>query len=71
VARNDPFKGVEIVRASGAPERGWHALQIEVKRSLYMDAQFQPHEGFARVQAAATAVLAALAAHARAQLGGR
>jgi N-formylglutamate deformylase len=69
VALNDPFKGVEIVRASGAPQRGWHALQIEVKRSLYMDAQFQPNEGFARVQAAATAVLAALAAHARAQLG--
>jgi N-formylglutamate deformylase len=71
VARNDPFKGVEIVRASGRPQQGWHALQIEVKRSLYMDADFQPHAGYARVQAAATAVLAALAAHARKRLAAR
>ena len=65
VARNDPFKGVEIVRASGDPARGWHAVQIEVKRSLYMDADFQPNAGFERVRAAAGSALAALAAHAR------
>lgn len=65
VARNDPFKGVEIVRASGDPARGRHAVQIEVKRSLYMDADLQPNAGFERVRAAAGAALAALAAHAR------
>jgi N-formylglutamate deformylase len=34
---NDPYKGVEIVRRHGVPAAGRHALQIEVKRSLYMD----------------------------------
>ena len=43
-ARNDPFKGVEIIRASGQPARGWHSLQVEVKRSLYMDRQLQKNQ---------------------------
>lgn len=67
VARNDPFKGVEIIRVSGRPARGWHSLQIEVKRSLYMDRELNKHAGFARLQQAIDAVLAALAAHARQQ----
>jgi N-formylglutamate deformylase len=68
-ARNDPFKGVEIIRASGQPSRGWHSLQIEVTRSLYMDRQLQRNAGFERLQRAIDSVLAALAAHARAALG--
>lgn len=68
VARNDPFKGVEIIRASGQPQRGWHSLQIEVKRSLYMDGQRAPNAGFDRVQRAIDGMLAALAAHVRRQL---
>jgi N-formylglutamate amidohydrolase len=64
VAHNDPFKGVEIIRISGQPDVGRHAVQIEVKRSLYMDANFEPHTGFARLQAAIDGMLAALAAHA-------
>ena len=70
VARNDPFKGVEIVRRSGRPAQRRHALQIEVKKSCYMDAAaYRPHDGFARVQAALDDMLRALGAHARAQLG--
>lgn len=68
VARNDPFKGVEIIRASGQPQRGWHSLQIEVKRSLYMDRQLNKHAGFDRLQKAIDATLAALAEHVRRQL---
>lgn len=68
-ARNDPFKGVEIIRASGQPARGWHSLQVEVKRSLYMDRQLQKNAGFPRLQQAIDGVLAALAAHARRQAG--
>jgi N-formylglutamate deformylase len=64
-ARNDPFKGVEIIRASGQPQRGWHSLQVEVKRSLYMDRQLQKNAGFSRLQQAIDGVLAALAAHAQ------
>lgn len=66
VAFNDPFKGVEIIRGSGRPEAGHQAVQIEVKRSLYMDAQLQPHPGLESLKAAIDDMLAALAAHARA-----
>lgn len=66
VVRNDPFKGVEIIRRSGRPAEGRRALQIEVKKSCYMDRQrIQPHEDFPRVQAALDAMLAALADHVR------
>jgi len=67
VARNDPFKGVEIIRRSGQPVRNCHAVQVEIKRSLYMDVDtHQPNAGFARARAAVDALLAALARHAQA-----
>lgn len=34
---NDPYKGAEIIRIHGRPEEDRHSLQIEIKRSLYMD----------------------------------
>jgi N-formylglutamate deformylase len=69
VARNDPFKGVEIIARSGRPAERRHSLQIEVKRSCYADVERHvPNEGFARVQAALDAMLAALAAHVRSRL---
>jgi N-formylglutamate deformylase len=68
VARNDPFKGVEIIARNGRPAEGRHSLQIEVKRSCYADvAAHAPNEGFARVQRALDAMLAALADHVRRQ----
>jgi N-formylglutamate deformylase len=70
VARNDPFKGVEIIRRSGDPARRCHALQIEVKKSLYMDvAACRPHEGFERARSALERMLSALAAHVRREIG--
>ena len=52
VAVNDPFKGVELVRAFADPAGGRHSLQLEVNKLLYMDmATQQPHAGFARLQA--------------------
>ena len=66
VARNDPFKGVEIIRRSGRPAEGRRALQIELKKSRYMDnATLQAHEGFGPLKTALDAMLAALADHAR------
>jgi N-formylglutamate amidohydrolase len=66
VARNDPFKGVEIIARYGRPSEARHSLQIEVKRSCYADvARHEPNEGFARVQRALDAMLEALAAHVR------
>lgn len=48
---NDPYKGVELVRAYSSPAQGRHSLQIEVNKRLYMDeATRQPHAGFDRLQ---------------------
>lgn len=47
VAVNDPYKGVELVRANGAPQLGRHSLQLEINRALYMDeTTLEPHAGF-------------------------
>jgi N-formylglutamate deformylase len=69
VARNDPFKGQDIIRSSGRPAEGRRALLIEVKMSCYMDtAGYRLHDGFGRVQAALDAMLQELAEHVRRQL---
>jgi N-formylglutamate deformylase len=66
VARNDPFKGVQIIARNGRPAERRHSLQIEIKRSCYADVQrHEPNEHFDRAQRAIDAMLAALAAHVR------
>ncbi|MEZ4384329.1 MAG: N-formylglutamate amidohydrolase [Nannocystaceae bacterium] len=37
VRLNNPYRGGHLVRSFGRPERGLHALQVEVNRALYMD----------------------------------
>ena len=70
VARNDPFKGVEIIARNGRPAERRHSLQIEIKRSCYADVErHQPNAGFERMQRALDAMLAALAAHVRTACG--
>ena len=49
---NDPFKGVELVRAYADPAAGRHSLQLEVNKRLYMDAgTLQKSAGFTSLQA--------------------
>ena len=36
---NDPFKGVELVRAYSNPAAGRHSLQVEINKRLYMNQQ--------------------------------
>ena len=63
VAVNDPFKGVELVRAFGNPPAGFHSLQLEVNKRLYMDeTTLQKHVGWAQLQADLMALLQAIAA---------
>lgn len=51
VARNDPYKGAELVARYGRPDAGVHSLQIEIKRSLYIDEQtLEKHDGFERLR---------------------
>jgi N-formylglutamate amidohydrolase len=48
---NDPYKGVELVRAYSHPARNRHSLQVEINKSLYMDeVQRVPHAGFEKLQ---------------------
>ena len=48
---NDPFKGVELVRAFADPATGRHSLQVEVNKRLYMDTvTLQKTAGFDALQ---------------------
>ena len=58
---NDPFKGVELVRACANPAAGRHSLQLEVNKRLYMDeATRTRHAGFERLQGDLMRLLGAL-----------
>ena len=47
VAHNKPYAGGFITEHYGRPERGLHALQIEINRGLYMNERtFQKSSGF-------------------------
>lgn len=37
VSVNDPYKGVELVKAYSKPAAGRHSLQLEINKRLYMD----------------------------------
>ena len=48
---NDPYKGVELIRAYSDPKAGRHSLQIEINKRLYMDeATLQKNAGFSALQ---------------------
>lgn len=64
VARNAPFAGAYILQRYGRPETGFHAVQIEIDRALYLDerrvvpgARF---DGFRLLMSGITAALARL-----------
>lgn len=69
VAINDPYKGMELIRANGDPARGRHSMQIEVNRKLYMDeATREPNAGYAALKDCFTALAAHLARHVETRL---
>lgn len=66
VAINDPYKGVELVRAYSDPARGRHSLQLEINKRLYMDeATRQKHTGFATLQRDLTSLVQSILDYAR------
>jgi N-formylglutamate amidohydrolase len=70
VAINDPYKGVEIVRKHGRPHEGRHSLQVEIKRTLYMDEEtLVPNAGYAGLQRDLADIAAELAKHVRERTG--
>lgn len=51
VTINDPYAGVELVRAYANPGQGRHSLQVEIRRDLYMDEEtFEKTPNFTRLQ---------------------
>ena len=55
---NDPYKGVELVRAYSDPKAGRHSLQIEINKRLYMDeATLAKNAGFGNLQKNLSALL--------------
>lgn len=72
VAVNDPYKGVELVRAHGRPGEGRHSLQVEIKRTLYMDeGTLVPHAGYAALSRDLGRLAAAVAGFVRSRCDGR
>jgi N-formylglutamate deformylase len=58
---NDPFKGVELVRAYADPANHRHSLQLEVNKRLYLDgATLTKTAGFHTLQAHLMALVQAL-----------
>ena len=48
---NDPYKGVELVRAYSDPKAGRHSLQIEINKRLYLEqGTLRKSAGFSRLQ---------------------
>ena len=48
---NDPYKGVELVKAYSDPRAGRHSLQVEINKRLYMDEPTRTkHAGFEALQ---------------------
>jgi N-formylglutamate deformylase len=48
---NDPYKGVELVRAYSNPAAGRHSLQVEIAKRLYMDEEtLERNAGFRKLQ---------------------
>jgi len=61
VARNHPYAGGYTLDRHARPRAGRHAIQIEIDRSLYLDAdRRQPGEGLQRVQKIVAAIAASL-----------
>lgn len=66
VAVNKPYKGAEIIRIHGRPGENRHSLQIEMKRSLYMDeAKITANDGYETLKADLRQLVADVAAWTR------
>ena len=62
VARNRPYAGGHITERYGEPARGSHALQLELRRGLFMDEHSHaPNAGFPALQALLGELVEALA----------
>ena len=69
VARNDPYKGVQLIAQIGRPAERRSSLQIEIRRPLYMDeATKVPNAGFETLQRDLSALSQKVVAYIRSQI---
>jgi N-formylglutamate deformylase len=70
VSINSPYQGGDIVRKYGNPDRGRHSIQIEIRRSLYMNEQtFEQNAGFEELKTNLESFVSRLAAYVKTQAG--
>jgi N-formylglutamate deformylase len=68
---NDPYKGVELVRAYSDPTENKHSLQIEINRRLYMNEDTrEPNTGFDKLRENITHLMEEIAAYAAKNMPG-
>ncbi len=69
VARNDPYKGVQLIAQIGRPAERRNSLQIEIRRPLYMDERTRGrNEGFGTLQRDLASLTERIAAYVRRQV---
>jgi len=69
VARNDPYKGVQLIAKMGSPANKRHSLQVEIRRPLYMDeVTRERNEGFTTLQSDLGELLNLVAAYVATQV---
>lgn len=69
VARNDPYKGVQLIAQIGRPAERRHSLQIEIRRPVYMDeVTREPNDGFPSVQEHLSGLLREVAQYVKARI---
>jgi N-formylglutamate amidohydrolase len=69
-ARNTPYAGGFATLAHGTPALGRHALQIEVRRRLYLDeTRVEPHDGFLSLRRHMNEIAQEICAFTRAEVG--
>lgn len=63
VARNAPFAGAYVAEHYGRPTQGWHVVQVEIDRALYLDERrVAPSDRFGALQRVLRGVIAEIAA---------
>lgn len=69
VSRNAPFAGAYIAQTYGRPSRGFHVVQVEIDRALYMDeARIVPSADFDAFQALIAGVVAEISGIGRSRM---
>ena len=70
VARNDPYKGVQLIAQIGRPSLRRHSLQIEIRRPVYMDEiTRERNAGFEKLQGDLTDLLEVVSGYVKTQAG--